>query len=178
MDPLGQRPRASSIGRAGLVADYCDDNDDDGATTRQNKVVRPATVAMTAAFAAPVSAAAPVASSASSAPDMLPPQDIPGQTSLSSAPAPVSRDAMTDDDASMALPEPPPPAVPSTDESAAVPAPPPVVYRRLAALPPESTDEPPPGIMDKMRQYWAATSRVRAAWGGPSLSSGEGQCNH
>lgn len=42
---------------------------------------------------------------------------------------------------------------------ASVPSAAAVFHRRLASLPPESTDEPPPAVMEKMRQYWAATLR-------------------
>ena len=182
------RPRAPSDvgGKSGLVADYCDDDSDGDAgaiaPSAPAEALRLRADPPAVAGSSAVPTAAATSSLASPAATAAALQSLrvqrPGQTgtasrepgraedSVAAAPraaaAAVLSDVMVDDDAA-------PPTQDVMDVPAAGATAYPAVavfHRRLASLPPESTDEPPPAVMEKMRQYWAATLRVRELAGG------------
>ena len=150
----------------GLVADYRDDDSDGHSGTPGSR--GPAVVIRSPPRPSQLPFSDALRCTASPLAGALPPV-VTSVAEEPPRPYPATADAMADEDSSLAaapaplnlasLPAP-------LTAAAALPAAAPRAYPRLATLPPEPDEDPPPAVMEKMRQFWAATSKARAylAW--------------
>ena len=156
----------------GLVADYRDDDSDGHSGTPGSR--GPAVVIRSPPRPSQLPFSDALRCTASPLAGALPPV-VTSVAEEPPRPYPATADSMADEDSSLAaapaplnlasLPAP-------LTAAAALPAAAPRAYPRLAALPPEPDEDPPPAVMEKMRQFWAATSKARPLPGSARTAKG------